>query len=150
MEEMNNKNKIEQELSKVSKENPFRVPDNYFDDFYARLHVKLEAEKRILPDKEYKILRFLKPAIGLAASFALIFLLVYWPVKTFLPHHVAEGTSFEVSDIEYFSEMDKIDENTFYNLLEEPDITNEFSDEELVNYLSANVSEYEIYLTTDY
>ena len=150
MDEMNNKSKIEQELSKVSKDNPFGVPDNYFDDFYARLHVKLEAEKRIPPDKEYKLVRFLKPALGLVASFALIFLLVYWPIKTFLPNN-ADNLAIEITDIEYFSVVDKIDENTFYDLLEKPDNNNnEFSDEELVNYLSANVSEYEIYLSTNY
>jgi hypothetical protein len=147
---MNAPNKGKTELSKIKKDNPFRVPDNYFDDFYARLQYRLQAETNTHPEKESKIIRFLKPALGLAASFALIFMLVYWPVKTFLPGNSADNTAIEIPDLEFFSIVDDIDENTFYNLLEDSDSSGEFSDEELVNYLSVNVSEYEIYLSTDY
>ena len=31
-------------LSKMARENPFRTPPHYFDDFPARLQMKIEAE----------------------------------------------------------------------------------------------------------
>lgn len=146
---MKERNKGDTELSKINRENPFRVPENYFDDFYARLHSRMETETMAPQQKEHKLFRFLKPALGLAASFALIFMLVYWPIKSFIPKNSATN-SIEIPEIEYFTNVDKIDENTFYDLLEDSDNTSEFSDEELVNYLSANVSDYEIYITSDY
>ncbi len=159
MEEMNELEKIAPQLSKIKKENPFRVPDNYFDDFSARLQVRLEAEKRILPKKENKIIRLLKPAFGLAASLALIFMLVYWPLKMFMPSHESQNTEIvqsstlsqsQLTDNEYKTIVESMDENSFYSLLDEPAIAVDISDEDLVNYLSSNVSDYEIYLETDY
>jgi hypothetical protein len=140
-------------LSKIKKENPFRVPDNYFDDFPARLQMKIEAGKEVVPVPENRIIQLLKPAISLAASFALIFLLVYWPLKTFLPGHIAENSTIEVesydNENQYLTLLESIDENSFYVLLNEPSATVEFSDDELMNYINANISEYEIYLGTD-
>ena len=48
--------KIAPELSKIKKENPFRAPDNYFDDFSARLQMKLEAEKTGITKNQNKII----------------------------------------------------------------------------------------------
>ncbi len=161
MEEMNELKKIAPELSKIKKENPYGVPDNYFDDFSARLQMRLDAEKRILPEKENKIIRLLKPAFGLAASIALIFMLVYWPLKMFMPAHesqnaeIAQTTAPEqspsqLSDNEFQTIVENMDENSFYTLLEEPAIAVDISDEDLENYLTSNISDYEIYLETDY
>jgi hypothetical protein len=145
------------ELSKIKKENPFRVPENYFDDFSARLHIKIEAEKKVVPAPKNRIIQMLKPAVGLAASFVLIFMLVYWPLKTFSPKQVAENNSSIVIE-EYDSDneneslnlLESIDENSFYALLDEPAKSVEFSDEELMSYINTNISEYEIYLGTDF
>lgn len=142
--------KFSPQLSKLKKENPFGTPDKYFDDFSARLQMKLEAEKKVVPIQQNRIIRFLKPAIGLAASFALIFMLVYWPLNTFLPDKVANNNSQpDLDEMEFLSMVEGIDENSFYALLEEPDGTIEFTDDDLIHYLSANVSEYEIYAGTD-
>ena len=60
MEELEN---IAPELSKIKKENPFRVPENYFEDFSARLQMKLDAEKMEAPKKQSKAIQILKPAL---------------------------------------------------------------------------------------
>ena len=143
------------ELSKLKKENPFRVPENYFDNFSARLQMKIEAEKKVVQAPKNRIIQFLKPAISMAASFALIFMLVYWPLKTFLPNHVAENNSIKIEitdeDSQYLTFLEGIDENSFYALLDEPATTEiEFTDEELLTYLSTNFSDYELYLETDF
>ncbi len=141
---------IAPELSKLKKEYPFRTPDNYFDDFSARLQMKLEAEKGIVPKQQNKIIRFLKPALGLAASFALIFMLVYWPLKTFMPNQVASNVEVDVNEMDYMSILEGMDENSFYALLDEPSNSITFSDEDLISYVNTNVSEYDIYLATTY
>ncbi|SHJ68255.1 hypothetical protein SAMN05444280_12627 [Tangfeifania diversioriginum] len=141
-------------LSEIKKEHPFRVPDNYFEDFSSRLHTRLETEKQALPNPKSRIIRLLKPAIGLAASFILVFLLVFWPLKSFLPSYMAKNNSaIETTTTEedtYLSILEKIDENSFFALLSESsdEEINDFNDEELMSYVSSNFSEYEIYLET--
>ena len=137
-------------LSKIKRENPFKTPDNYFDDFSARLQMKLEEEKKVIPTKQNQVIRLLKPVLGLAASFALIFMLVYWPLKTFMPTEVAQNnTQTGFNEKEYLSMVEGIDENSFYALLDEPNGSVEFTDDDLVSYLSTNISEYDIYTETD-
>jgi hypothetical protein len=46
--------------------------------------------------------------------------------------------------------VEGMDENSFYALLDEPAQTVEISDDDLLNYLSASVSDYDIYMGTDY
>lgn len=137
------------ELSKYGKEVPFRVPENYFDDFSARLQTRLETEKTANPETENRIIKFLKPALGLAASFALIFMLVYWPVKWITPEKTAGTQDMEngLSDLEFRSILEGIDMNTFYALFEEePAPNNEISNDEMLQYLSASISDYDIFL----
>src|SRR6056297_627191 len=153
MEDMNELEKIAPKLSKMKKEHPFDVPNHYFDDFSARLHTKLEAEKRVLPKQKNRVIRLLKPAIGLAASFLLVVMLVYWPIKSFLPNILSKNTTAETTTIEdedpYRAIIERIDEATFFAILEEPAQESTFNDEELMNYISSNMSEYEIFLETD-
>ncbi len=145
------------ELSKMKKEPPFNVPENYFGDFSGRLHAKLESETNIYPKEKKGIIRYLKPALGMAASFALIFMLVYWPIKSFLPDYMAETNTVIEQEIEmdtYMPSLERIDENSFFTLMMETitgaeETGEELNDEELLNYLSANVSDYELYMHTE-
>jgi len=143
---------IAPELSKLKKENPFKVPEHYFDDFSARLQMKLEAGKMIVPAKQNRFIYYLKPALGLAASFALIFMLVYWPLKTFTPNQTANNnTDTEISEDEgYLSIVEKMDENSFFALLYEPTNAVEFSEEDLVAYINTNITDYDIYQGTEF
>lgn len=150
---MSNLKKIAPELSKMKKELPFGVPKNYFDDFSARLHQRIEAEKHPASPIQNPVIRYLKPVLGLAASFALIFMLVYWPIKTFMPRMVKTNTYIEQSSNEdiYLSFLEELDENSFFSLLHEAGNNGEtttagFNDEELLSYISSNVSDYEIYI----
>jgi flagellar biosynthesis/type III secretory pathway M-ring protein FliF/YscJ len=158
---MDELHKIAPKLSKIKKEQPFGVPENYFDEFSARLQTKLEAEKRVLPQQKNRVIRLLKPAIGLAASFIVIFLLVYLPIKSFLPNYTAnnipqaEQVETEINEEDdYITLLENIDENSFFSLLQESFKNNEpkeedFNDEELLSYLSSNISDYEIYIQNE-
>jgi hypothetical protein len=143
--------KIAPELSKIKKENPFRIPDNYFDDFSARLQMKLDAEKTGISKNQNKIIRFLKPALGLAAGFALIFMLAYWPLKTFTPNQLANNVDSEtdISEMLYATMVEGIDLNSFYALLDEPNSSVKFRDDDLAIYVNSNSSEYDIYSETN-
>lgn len=147
MDELKN---IAPKLSNLKKENPFGTPDKYFDTFSTRLQIKLEAEKELAPNKQRSIIRFLKPAIGLAASFALIIVLVYWPLTNFMSKQgpVATNVESNLKELEYEQMIEGIDENSFYSLLEETNGSTDFTSDDLENYLVANVSEFEIYSET--
>jgi hypothetical protein len=138
------------ELSKLKKEVPFRTPDNYFDDFSARMHTMIEAEKLPVPEKKLRFIHYLKPALGLAASFALIFMLVYVPLKTFIPSEITiVAETSEYSDSEVLNVLEGLDESSFFTLLDETKTDNSFTDEELVLYVSANFTDYEIFEYTE-
>ena len=149
----NLKNKSPQ-LSNMPNENPFRVPEHYFDDFSARLQNRIDAERITVPNRPNRFIRILKPALGLAASFALIALLVYGPVKVFSPNRSAENQSNEssLSDIEYMNTLIKdMDEYSFYALFNESSSSSNMNDDEIANYLQANISEYDmLYAETQY
>lgn len=147
MEELKN---IAPELSKLKKENAFGTPRSYFDDFPARMQMKLEAEKNVVDKKEFKIINLLKPALGLAASFAIIFMLVYIPIKTFMPQEqiIQTTASNDYSD-QFQTILEELDENSFFTLLESDDTEDNFSDEDLIAYVSSNFSAYEIFEYTE-
>ena len=140
---------IAPELSKIKKETPFRAPKNYFEDFSARMDLSVAQEKaEPNPEPKANIIQLLKPALGLAASFALIFLLVYVPVKTFMPKEITqtvENTS-EFSDNDFYNIVEGISESTYLTLLEEPTTEDEtYSEEDLTLLVSANFNDFEIY-----
>ena len=147
---MDELNKIAPELSKLKKKNPYGVPVGYFDEFPARLRARLDAEEDAAPRKT-RFIQLIKPAVGLAASFILIFMLVYWPLKTFTPKQLTQNnTETELTDNDYFSVLERMDEDSFFALLNEPAEEIEFTDEDLLAYVSANISEYEIYVDTNF
>lgn len=143
--------KIAPELSKIKKEIPFRVPENYFEDFSARLQTKLETEKEGTTKTQSRIIQFLKPAIGLAAGFALIFMLAYWPLTKLTSNQQAKNNSTQTdeTDMIFTSLVEGMDENSFVAMLEESESEGQLSDEDMANYLSTNSSEYEIYTETN-
>lgn len=148
MEELKN---IAPKLSKMKKENPFGTPKHYFDDFSARMQMQIEAEKHVATKKEFKLITFLKPALGLAASFAIIFMLVYVPIKTFIPQdQVIETTaSTNFTDMQMHTILEELDETSFFALLESNEKDETFSDDDLLAYLSSNFNAYEIFEYTE-
>jgi hypothetical protein len=142
--------KIAPELSKIKKENPFRVPGNYFEDFSARLQMKLESEKMEAPKKQNKVIQILKPALTMAAGFALLFTLAYWPLKLITPGQLADNTNIEIDTNEmlYANMVEGIDQNSFFALLDEPNNSTQLSDEDMAVIVNSNSSEYDIYSET--
>ncbi len=142
-------NNIENRLDHLKKGQPYKVPEDYFETFQTRLKDRMEAEAR--PTKS-RFLLYLKPALGLAASFALVFLLVYVPMVKFMPGKgymaqqktdslsVDTTTTVPSAIFAYFSE------GQFLSAFEDIDDydTESISTEALAEYLAINCSEYEI------
>lgn len=134
-------------LTEIRKENPFRVPPEYFDDFYTRLQLRIEEETEV--KKAGSVIRFLKPAISIAASIALIFMLVYWPLSRVGNIQTAEINSeypgYNIENV-IIGIMERMDDNSLLTVFEGEPEEDAFSDEELISYLSSNLSDYEIYM----
>lgn len=149
MKELEN---IAPKLSKIKKEQPFAVPGDYFDHFPVHLQNKLDAERRVPPKAGKRLMFYLKPAIGLAASFILILLLVWWPIKSFLPGYMAKNLppadTLMLEEDRYISLIEKLDENSFLSLIGDSTEEEELDNDDLMNYLTANISDYEIFLET--
>ena len=140
--------KIAPKLSQINKENPYRVPYHYFDDFNARLQFRLKQEAR--ESKPAGMVRYIRPIIGIAASLAIIFMLVYWPLSnsTKLAAQQEELPEFNIENA-FIDLMHDLDDNALLTLFESEEEDESFSDEELLVYLSENLSDYDIYIESD-
>lgn len=146
-----NEDQLPPRLAGLKKDNPFRTPAGYFDDFPARLQHRMELEKSRASAGKTRVIDILKPVLGLAASFAAVFMLVYWPVKNLNERQSAKIQTVPSGVLlpdELISIMEKIDEQTFYVLLEEEPEVFSPDTEHLVAYLAASYSDYDVFLET--
>ena len=67
----------------LKKDNPFRVPENYFETFTDRLNDRIDEEAQ--RSKKRSIFVILNPILKFAAVFAIAMLLVYIPLKKYFP-----------------------------------------------------------------
>ncbi len=141
---------IEPEFLKRPGKNPFRTPDHYFDTIEDRVMGTIEFEaKKNTASKSSKIFRLLKPVLGLAASFALVYILAYYPIKYFSPNNLVKS---EITDSasqmdEYSLNLSLIDENSLISAIfnDETDTLSEIKPDELLAYLSTEMTDLEIY-----
>ena len=59
------------------KENPFEVPDNYFEDFERRMTEKVDSQPAEEKGKVVSLFSAVKPWVAMAAGFLLIAVLYY-------------------------------------------------------------------------
>lgn len=107
-----NKTKINnlKESEKYQKENPFKVPENYFADFPGKIRSKInmDASKGVTRSK----LMILKPYISIAASFLILF--GFWYL--FLSKGISyknlsnDNTETALTEMDYFIEELKQEE----------------------------------------
>lgn len=147
---MHNENNIEPEILKRPKDNPFRTPEGYFDSLEDRIMGNIKTQERKQTGMS-KVIQFVKPAFGLAASFLLVYLLVYYPITTFLLKDSAkiaanDTTSSNWTDIYSFT-LSIADENTVVNAVFADDSTTvaETNPDEVLAYLSSRLNDLEIY-----
>jgi len=143
---MEKNEKYPHKLSKIGQENPFRVPDNYFDTFYARLETKLNSsDESRTAEKEFRIYHYLKPALSVAASLAAILLLLYWPIGVLKQKSFAGADQVYSLDEVYYTMVSNLDEKSFYAVLSESETRNKLTEDEIASYVNTTISDYEIY-----
>jgi len=156
---MHEPGKIGKELSKIKKDRPFGIPENYFDNFYDRLINNIHKEDISRETSREKVIKLIKPALQVAASLAIIAMIIYGAVYYLLPESLTDyNASNEITMTEedrIFSLIENIDENSFFTLIRGSSSTEEsaekqINNDELLNYLSCNISEYEIFIENDY
>ncbi|MFA5326199.1 MAG: hypothetical protein WC384_00270 [Prolixibacteraceae bacterium] len=148
---MYEEDKTEPDFMNRNRENPFQTPDHYFDSLEDRIMGRIEhsTKKKTSASRVYLML---KPALGLAASFALVYLLVYYPINTFLLKDNVIKT--EVAGITkpdpldgYSLNFSLIDENSLVNAIFADDATSapEINPDEVLAYLTTGSNDIEIY-----
>jgi hypothetical protein len=132
---------------------PFRVPDGYFETFADRLKVRIEEEEQ--PNKKRSLLFYLKPALMMAASFAFVMLLVYVPLKKYFPSNQGyvslqqsnkdsinngSATPVPIDLISYFSEGQFLSAVSDMKAIEAETLSND----SLGDFIAANYSDFEV------
>jgi hypothetical protein len=134
--------------SKFPRENPFKVPEGYFDTIEDRIEERIRGtEKKSLSNQKFILI--LKPILGLAASFALAFLLIYYPISKILPwytaKHAAEKTEETKLNEELIAGSGYLDERTFFLALTAQENPTDFESDEIISFLTSELNDYEIY-----
>ena len=149
----------ESPLSHIKKENPFGTPEAYFDTFSERLNSRIHAEEQ--PAHRLQWLNILKPVLGLAASFALVFFLLYVPLENFLPgiwnNYLAKhpgntvqtdapGDSYFETLMNYqlFSSSDDLQILSTLNDVDNTMATDTLTSQQIEDYIVMNYSDWEI------
>ena len=135
---------IEPEFMKRKATNPFRTPEHYFDSLEDRIMSKIQVPEA--PKKPNQIIRFIKPAIGIAASLLVAYLLVNKPAYRSNDKNVIAGLTNVPGNDSAFN-FSQIDESTVINAIftEETDTLRKINQDEMLAYLSTGLNEIEIY-----
>lgn len=139
MSEMQNNDRIK--LGDKSDVNPFRVPDGYFDTLPQRIMANVEVGK--VETHKTGMIYVLRPLLGLAAVFGLVFLLVYVPLRTFSPGKQANEQA-SIFDMEYFISYSTDDHSVFEAL--NSDDNESLDQDQLEKVLMASLNEYELFV----
>jgi hypothetical protein len=137
---------IEPEFMKRPGTNPFRTPEGYFDSIEDRIMKGIQLPEKKKPASA-RILRILKPAMGIAAMITLAFLLVNNPfTKKTINTEVSSALTPSVKDDSTFN-FSSIDESTLVNAIfsDEKSTVADINPDEMLAYLSSGLNEVEIY-----
>jgi hypothetical protein len=131
-------------------QNPFKTPDNYFVSLEDRIMRNINDQTKT-KSSSAKIIRFLKPALGIAASLTLIFMLGYYSINTFLLKGTAKTELIDTTSNDplndYTISISSIDENALINAIftDETNVFAETNPDEFLAYISTGLDEIEIY-----
>ena len=98
-----------------------------------------------------KVIRLLKPVLGLAASITLVYILISNPINHFLIkgtiNSQADATTAVSSDYDSTLSFSSIDDNTIINAIssDEKSSVSEINSDDMLAYLSSGMNEVEIY-----
>jgi hypothetical protein len=135
------KKKIKHRIEGLSKNNsPFVVPDGYFDTFAERIMDRIELENA--PKKRFSFGHYLKPALAMAASFTIIFFMIYIPVHIFTPQQTTNGEEIIFNSPD-FMDLYYISDHAIINAFEDK-TENDYDEDFLETILLASMNEYDL------
>ena len=146
---INMETQSEQEFSGIKKENPFRVPDNYFDNLPEKIQVNIHAGKKTISMPVTRIIDYIKPHLALTAAILGFALIGY----TGFRYLINRNSDSQIRNREIAEYMDfysnDVDNTLIIELLEEQEQqsieTDEDLSEEIINYLlNENIDIYTI------
>lgn len=148
---MNHREEIPAKLNEINKELPFRAPKDYFKDFPAMLQMKIDQAESAEGKSRPRFIEKIKPALSLAAAFAAVFMLVYWPVSIVNKTQTAKyddrlndtGIHYDLINL-----IEQLDDNTYYTLLTEESVPSGLETETLADFLQSVYSDYDILIET--
>lgn len=129
---------LDRERERIRTDNPFRVPEGYLDSFEDRLMERIAAEEADASQakRQRPVWRILKPALTLAAMFALIFGMGYGVLS--LTHTLDRGAGTAASEFASAEEemIRPVSLINYYQAAESDEETAELDEETLLNYLA--------------
>ena len=143
------KTQSEQEFPGYKKENPFRVPDNYFDNLPKNIQANIYARENTVIKPVTRILNYLKPHLALAAAILGFALIGYTGFRYF----INKNSNSQIRNQEIAEYMDfysnDFDNTLITDLLKEQEQQsveiNDNLSEEIINYLlNENIDIYTI------
>lgn len=127
---------IAPKLSKIKKENPFSVPDNYFNELPMQIQERVRQKRVFYPAVLIELLK--KPAYALSFSLLLLLIIIIpFTISTYnskLSNSQIAYQDFDITDIEYF----EINEE----LLIEAISAEEFDENELIEETNDEMMDY--------
>jgi hypothetical protein len=133
-------------LIKVKKENPFEVPDRYFEDFSARLSDKIHADRK--PSSQSKYVLALRPYLAAAVILIVMLLAGNYFFSNYQSRRAEKRFHAEITQV-VEQELYSISEETILEVFEvevpEESVSTTVSSEDAINYLMhENVNEEEL------
>lgn len=133
-------------LNNIENKNPFKVPENYFEDVNRKIISRVENTQTGYKSKS--ILQRLRPILAVAASVAVFIFLSYAAAKLFIPEtkNKLAGISIEEFSESYLNDIDilTLEQDVDASFLNEE--TSNLSSDEIINYLLVeNIDYNEIY-----
>lgn len=135
---------------KTLKNKPFVVPEGYFDTFSERLIERIDfSEKPAINKTKSTIIRYLKPVLAMTASFTVIFMLIFFPVRILSPNLHSQNTE-SIFYLPEFINFYQVNDHDLIQAYEQNETEYEYDDQFIENLLIASLSEYDLIQLNNY
>jgi hypothetical protein len=137
---------IDFDFLKRDKTNPFRVPEGYFDSLDDRIMQNLNKAPASKESKHRKVIHIFVPALAVAASIVIVFLLTNFPFqKSGKVNELLLSTIYAEKEDSSLT-FSLIDDNTLVNAIytDEKSNATDLNSDEVLAYLSTGLNEVQI------
>ncbi len=119
--------------SKIEKNNPFRIPDNYFEEMSDTVITKVGLSS---PIKKISFITALKPHLMLAAAMIGFAVISFLAIEFLIPNSESEKSEVNYAELTEYLSLE-IDEASIVNEMLKADLGNEsdISTEDIIEYL---------------